>query len=109
MRKGEALTELKKEITNILMKKTKKEWQEIFDKYDCCIEIIPNAEGISKNDKQLRFRDLDVSIEVTDTKTGKKEQIIVPKTPLRMSDGMNLQTKSGPKLGEHNQQLMSRL
>ncbi|ETO10189.1 L-carnitine dehydratase/bile acid-inducible protein F [Reticulomyxa filosa] len=103
---------VKAELTKIFKTKTSQEWREIFSKYDACVEIVNLSEQVSANDPQLKARNLDVPLTlVGKSKDGQtvQTQLKVPRTPLNMKHGVDIQTKPGPKLGEHNQEILSKL
>ena len=101
----------KKEIENILLTKTMDEWNVILKNVDCCVECVPLSENISNNDEQLRTRNLNVSIKIDGKgkKKGESEVFSVPKSPFNMLYGTQFQDKPAPQLGQHNQELLSKL
>ncbi|ETO08644.1 L-carnitine dehydratase/bile acid-inducible protein F [Reticulomyxa filosa] len=105
--------EVKAELTSIFKSKTSQEWKEIFSKFDACVEIVNLSEKVSEKDPQLKARNLDVTLTIVgNSKDGKPSQtssLTVPKTPLNMKSGVEFQAKPGPKLGEHNQEILSKL
>ena len=94
--------QIRNEVERILMTKTCNEWNGILKNVDCCVEIIPKSEHISKNDKQLKERNLDIKFKIND------KQYCVPKSPLNCKYTEFHQNR-GPKLGEHNKEILSRL
>ncbi len=108
---GEDCRKVKAEVSRIFQTKTREEWNKIFQNYDCCVEVVPEVEDISQKDKQLAARELDVTITIDGkgSRKGKSESLRVPKMPLNMKYGMDIQMKKGPGLGEHNKELLSKL
>eukprot|EP00483_Globobulimina_turgida_P004610 UN04619 len=92
-----------KEITNIFMTKTCKEWEPIISATDCCVEIVPKVETVG-NDPQIKARDLDINFKIND------KTFTVPKSPLNMLYGVQFQNKPGPaSIGQNNNEILSKL
>lgn len=107
---GKSGENIKKEVENIFMNKTCKEWKPIIAKSDCCVEIIPNNIKQVSNSKLIKERDLDIDIPIKHPNNSKVQTITVPKSPLNMLYGVEFQNKSGPsKIGQHNQDILSKL
>lgn len=97
------------EINDVLNTKTQNEWKFIFDKYDCCAEIISSPQNVTQNDPQLKYRDLDINVEIKSKDGQKTEFLTIPKSCLNMNNGIQFQNKCGPQLGQHNNEILSKL
>lgn len=105
---GEAAEPVKNEVTRILKTKTRAEWRTLLAKSDCCVEVVLSAEEAGKSEL-IRARELDVEVEI-EGKNGRRQTIRVPKSPLNMLDGVRFQNAPGPsKIGQHNEEILSKL
>eukprot|EP01084_Bolivina_argentea_P289251 496651_1 len=106
---GKLCEKVKGQVTEIFKSKTCKEWEPIIAKSDCCVEVIPLVENV-QNDPQLIARDLNIKVNVRNKKKNKSQIITVPKSPLNMLYGVEFQNKPAPaKIGEHNDEILSKL
>ena len=106
---GIAGEKVKAEVNEIFKTKTCKEWEPIIAKSDCCVEIVSLAENV-KNDPQLKSRDLNVSVNVENERKDQSQMLTLPKSPLNMLYGVQIQNKAAPaKIGQHNDEILSKL
>ncbi|PWA12792.1 CoA transferase [Pueribacillus theae] len=90
--------QLRKEIEQIIYKRSLKEWMDIFENADACVSPVLTLEEMI-NDPQIKARDMIVNFEDT-------RQIGLP---IKLSDTPGEIRTKAPKLGEHNEEVFSKL
>jgi len=91
---GDDNTMVRDTLRQIFASKTTAEWTRIFAPLDACVEPVLAPENVSQTDRQLRARDVDITMQVGD------ETLRVPRTPLRMT-GLRHTPERAPRIGEH--------
>lgn len=100
------LAEVKRRIAEIIRKKTRKEWTEIFREKDCCVEPVASLREALDEDAQIRARNMVVEVEVPGTGGRKIRQIGFP---IRFSGTPILPGKAGEPLGAHTRQVVEEM
>ncbi|WP_249869681.1 CaiB/BaiF CoA transferase family protein [Oceanobacillus saliphilus] len=94
---------LKREIEQIIKKKTLDDWMEVFGLLDACVSPVLLLEE-TLNHPQIKARNM--IIETQDNELGKLKYIGIP---IKLSDTPGQIRSRAPKLGEHNEEILGKL
>lgn len=103
---SENIKEMKEKIRKRLLEKTLKEWLDIFEGKDVCVEPVLNMREALLEDEHIKDRKL-----VVDVKVANSQEKIVKQmgTPLKLSECPIEYKESGYPLGYHTKEILEKL
>jgi crotonobetainyl-CoA:carnitine CoA-transferase CaiB-like acyl-CoA transferase len=94
---------VKEEVRKIIKSKTRREWKEIFDKTDACVEpVLSLSEALDS--ELVRERQLTADVVLPDGSTVRQ-----PASPFKFSATPPVYGKTGVKAGSHNREVLLEL
>lgn len=94
---------VKEEVRKIIKSKTRREWKEIFDKTDACVEpVLSLSEALDS--ELVRERQLTTDVVLPDGSTVRQ-----PASPFKFSATPPVYGKTGVKAGSHNREVLLEL
>ena len=97
---------VKEELGKIFREKTKKEWTEVFEKIDACVQPVLTLPEVLNEDEQIRERKMVIKVPLP---TCEGEYVRQMATPIHMSESPCEYNYAGYPLGYHTKEVVESL